>query len=85
MRDDANAEPQGPPLEARYANHFNIGFNAFEVILECGQSYEGQRRPALHTRIVTTPAYAKCLLALLSDSLMCYEKAFGTIPAEIGK
>jgi hypothetical protein len=30
--------------------------------------------------VVTTPAYAKVLLALLDKSISDYEEAFGTIP-----
>ncbi len=68
--------------EARFANYFNIGHNAFEVILEFGQFYEGNRRPILHTRVVTSPAYAKQLLQLLSNSLEEHERAFGIIPTD---
>lgn len=52
-------------LEGRYANYFNVGYSAFEVILEFGQFYEGSPRPHMHTRIVTGPAYAKALLEVL--------------------
>ncbi len=67
--------------EARYANYFNVGHNAFEVVLVFGQFYEGNSKPQLHTRIVTGPAYAKKLLEVLSDALQRYEAAFGPIRA----
>ncbi|HTS26569.1 MAG TPA: DUF3467 domain-containing protein [Bryobacteraceae bacterium] len=79
MGDDAGGSER-PPIEARYANYFNIGYNAFEVVVECGQSYEGQSGPLWHVRMVTTPAYAKRLLELLKDSLDRYEQTFGVIP-----
>ena len=66
--------------EGRYANYFNVGHNAFEVILEFGQFYEENEQPRLHTRIVTSPDYAKRLLELLQESLGQYEKQFGVIP-----
>jgi hypothetical protein len=68
------------PEEARYVNYFNVGYNAFEVIVEFGQSYEGQAKPLWLTRMVTTPSYAKRLLLLLDESLNKYEEKFGPIP-----
>jgi hypothetical protein len=67
------------PREVRYVNYFNVGYNAFEVVVEFGQSYEDQVEPLWLTRMVTTPAYAKRLLLLLDDSLHGYEQRFGTI------
>ncbi len=63
-----------------YANHFNIGHNAFEVILHFGQFHEGELQSLMHTRIITCPAYAKTLLHLLERSLAEYESNFGPIP-----
>jgi len=68
------------PHEARYVNYFNVGYNAFEVVVEFGQSYEGQAEPLFLARMVTTPVYAKRLLLLLDDSLNRYEQQFGSIP-----
>ncbi|HEV2963952.1 MAG TPA: DUF3467 domain-containing protein [Candidatus Angelobacter sp.] len=65
---------------ARYANFFSIGHNHFEFVLECGQFHEGSLEPAVHTRIVSTPAYAKMLSTLLAESLHRYEIEFGPIP-----
>jgi hypothetical protein len=65
--------------EGRYAYHFLIGHNAFEVILQFGQFYEGYSHPVMHTRIVTGPAYAQGLLQLLSQALDEYESTFGPI------
>ena len=72
-----NGEPNG-----RYANYFKVGHNAFEFVFDFGQTY-AQKRPApLHTRIITTPVYAKSLLGLLHESIDQYEQLFGTIPSE---
>jgi uncharacterized protein DUF3467 len=66
--------------EGRYSNHFRIGFNSFEFILDFGQAYEEVAAELHHTRLVTGPAYAKVLARLLLDSLAAYEQIHGTIP-----
>jgi hypothetical protein len=80
-RTDVRDSPLEEVPEGRYANYFNVGYNAFEVVLEFGQFYEGSREPRMHTRIVTGPAYAKALLDLLQSSLAQYEGTFGPIPS----
>jgi hypothetical protein len=67
------------PPEGRYVNYFKIGYNAFELIIDCGQFYADNEEPRLYTRIVTSPAYAKSLLKTLRDSLDEYEKAYGRV------
>jgi Protein of unknown function (DUF3467) len=79
MTDEPRADLREDEAEARYANYFNVGHNAFEVVLVFGQFYEGNLQPQLHTRLVTSPAYAKTLLDLLHDSLQRYEETFGPI------
>jgi len=69
-----DGEPEG-----RYANYFKSGHNAFEVILEFAQFYEGDVQPRVHTRIITSPAYARTFLEVLKDSLALYENVFGPI------
>jgi hypothetical protein len=71
----------GKDPEGRYANYFKAGHNAFEVILEFAQFYEGDTQPRVHTRIVTSPAYAKAFFEVLRDSLATYENAYGPIAA----
>lgn len=70
-----NNEPNG-----RYANYFTVGHNAFEFLFDFGQTYSQGRPASLHTRIITTPVYAKSLLGLLQESIDQYEQLFGTIP-----
>ena len=67
--------------EARYANFFEVGYNAFEFLLEFGQSYANEKA-RLHTRVVMSPSYAKELLRILTESVQDYENDFGTIKAE---
>ena len=54
-------------LEGRYANHFAVGYNAFEFIFDFGQSYSENNQPELYTRIVLSPTYAKEFLKMLQD------------------
>jgi hypothetical protein len=79
MERDARDCIAGNEAEARYANYFHVGHNAFEVMLEFGQHYEGASQPRMHTRIVAAPVYAKALLGLLDAAIAEYEKAFGPI------
>lgn len=54
-------------LEARYANHFDVGCNAIEVVIDFGQAYGDE--PRVHTRIVTSPFYASQLIEILAKAL----------------
>ena len=65
--------------EGRYANLFHIGFNAFEFVLDFGQHFGAGRADRIHTRIVTTPWYARRLLETLEESLRDYERTHGVI------
>jgi hypothetical protein len=57
-----------------------VGQNAFEVLLDFGQAYSEAEGPSLHTRIITSPAYAKALAHTLGAALERYERAHGPIP-----
>jgi hypothetical protein len=65
--------------EAKYANYFQAGQNAVEFVIEFGQLYADQTVPLLHTRIITTPSYAKNLLTLLQEALTEHEVQFGPV------
>ena len=69
-------------LEGRYANYFKVGHNAFEFLLDFGQFYPESEKAQLHTRIITSPIYAKALLETLQESIGRYEQTFGSIPKE---
>ena len=79
MMDDYVPHSFDDEREAQYANYFHVGHNAFEVMLQFGQFYEGDKQAVMHTRIVTCPAYAERLLDLLSRTLKQYETSFGPI------
>ena len=71
-------------LEGRYANCFKIGYNAFEFIIDFSQCYEDSKDgESIHSRIITSPTYAKLLLRTLSDALNQYEAVHGTIDEQI--
>ena len=73
--DEGKSGRTGNPPEGRYVNYFKIGYNAFELIIDCGQCYASNEEPQLQTRIITSPAYGKALPKTLGDSLEEYEKA----------
>ena len=79
MPDKSRAGNLGEEAEGRYANYFKTGHNAFEVILEFAQFYEGDAQPRVHTRIITSPAYARTFLEVLKESLEGYESEYGPI------
>ena len=64
--------------EGKYTNCFQIGHNAFEFVLEFGQSY-GDQPEYMHTHLVTSPAFAARLSELLLDALSQYQARFGPI------
>ena len=66
-------------VEGRYVNYFKVGYNAFEFLLDLGQFYPESEKAQLHTRIITTPIYAKALLEIIRESLDRYEQTFGPI------
>ena len=80
---DKSKDPQNTDqLEGRYANYFEVGHNAFEFVLDCGQFYAEDQKAQLHTRIITGPVYARALLETLRGSIDRYEQTFGAIPKQ---
>ncbi len=80
MKHEHEHQQDAEGLVGRYANYFKIGYNAFEFLLDFGQFYNEDEKAQLHTRIITSPIYAKTLHKLLQDSIDQYEQAFGAIP-----
>jgi hypothetical protein len=75
------SNPEPPDEAARYANHFAIGYNLHEIVMDFGQSYAGDPTVRLHTRLVTAPAYARDFSEMLRGVLDDYERSFGPIGA----
>jgi hypothetical protein len=67
--------------EGKYANYFEIGHNPFEFYVDFGQYDPQSEKVQMHTRIVTSPAYAKMMEETLSSSVANYEREHGPIPA----
>ena len=67
------------PLEAKYANYFQVGQNAIEFVIECGQHYANDPAPLIHTRVITSPTYAKNLLVVLQEAMQKHEDQFGAV------
>lgn len=81
--DHRSIEPTGKEEpRARYANYFEIGHNTAEFVLDFGQAYSDAKERELHTRIVTSPSYAKALRHLLEESIERYEQIYGEIHEE---
>jgi hypothetical protein len=74
--------PGNEGTAARYANYFEIGHNAAEFILDFGQAYSTSEERQMHTRIVTSPLYAKALLRLLGKAIELHEQGYGVIREE---
>jgi hypothetical protein len=84
-RNNEHEDPQGAhDLEGRYANYFKAGYNAFEFLLDFGQCYAEDEEAQLHTRIITSPIYAKTLLEFLRECIDQYEHDFGVIACNSG-
>jgi hypothetical protein len=75
--------PEASDEPAAWANHFEVGYNAFEFLFDFGQDFDsgGAGPQRVHTRIVTAPAYAKLFRGLLDRSIGDYEAVFGPINA----
>lgn len=69
----------GDPELGRYANYFEIGYNAFELILAFGQRHVDSTGQTWHTRIVISPGYAKTLLDMLERTIREYEARYGPL------
>ena len=72
-----------PELEGRYANYFEVGYNALEFVVNFGQVYEPGSEGRVHTRIITSPVYAKALIETLNESMKRYESSFGGVAKPI--
>ena len=64
--------PKKHKEDARYANYFQVGYNAFEFLLEFGQ-----REGRIHTSIYVSPQHAKMLSDLLLGALKEYSEGKG--------
>jgi len=79
-RPDRETDRAGGELpQGQYANHFEVGHNAVEFVLDFGQLYADSPGARIHTRIITSPTYAHDLLELLQKSIDEYRRGYGPI------
>jgi hypothetical protein len=74
QRGAKSCSPSSP--KSLYANYFEVGHTAFEFVLDFGQKYAGGHATC-HTRIVTSPTYARALLQTLTECVTEYRRSFG--------
>ena len=67
-------------LPSNYSNHLQVGYNAFEFLLEFAQFRENDTNIVNVAAIVTSPAFAKAFARTLNDSIASYQQRFGEIP-----
>jgi hypothetical protein len=81
----AESEKLACAVEARYANHFQVGHNEYEFIFDFRQFHPGQVDCAGESaqvpivRIVMGPPFAKALLDTLQRAVSDYEDLHGAI------
>jgi hypothetical protein len=71
-RQDSKLEMLRPTMSL-YANYFEVGHTPFEFVLDFGQSY-ANGETSYHTRIVTSPTYARALLDTLAQAFEDYRQ-----------
>lgn len=76
---DELPDPVCRESEARYANFFEVGHNAYEFLIEFGQYQPKAENVQVQSRIVTGPVFAKLLLSILTKAVAQFEEEHGTI------
>jgi len=77
--DDGRDERGERPIVGRwYANSFDVGHNAFEFKVDCGQESPDEVM-TVYFRIIASPFNARELFRLLGTGLLRYADAFGPI------
>ena len=79
MDRSSNSSGKHSKLEGKYANHIAVGFNAYEFLIDFGQSYSENEDAELSVRIVTSPFYAREFLKTLQKSIDQYDDSYGNI------
>ena len=60
-------------LTGQYANHFRLGFNKAEFVLDFCQQYEGDKDVTCHSRIIIAPEYIHEFKKLLNETLEMHQ------------
>jgi hypothetical protein len=67
--------PDDAEPNAQYTNSFEVGFNAYEFVLAFAIR-NGPEPGRTHTRIITSPNFARGLSELLQRSLLEYDDKY---------
>lgn len=67
-----------------YANCFEVGHNAFEFKVDCGQDSPDGNLMTLYFRVIASPFNAQQLFRLLGMGLLRYADTFGPIDHKAG-
>lgn len=70
------------PPHGQYVNYFEVGYNAFEFLLDFGRSIPGRENTECQTRLVLSPITLKALSTTILTSMKEYQRQFGPIPAD---
>jgi hypothetical protein len=76
MNDNHNCTGKNLSIEGRYANYFEVGFNAYEFILDFAQFNQETGKSIPHTRIIISPERAYTFLRTLEDSFLKFQQTF---------
>ena len=74
----ASRPPHDSPL-AVYANYCEVGFNAYEFLIDFGQFRPEQAAIHVHSRIVSGPVQAKLFARMLAEAIARHEAEHGLI------
>jgi uncharacterized protein DUF3467 len=79
VTDDNGGNDHGREVVGRwYANSFDVGHNAFEFKVDCGQERPDEEI-SVYFRVIASPFNARELFRLLGTSLLRYADTFGPI------
>ena len=79
MSADPASRTQADSLLAIYANYCEVGFNAYEFLIDFGQFRPEQAAIHVHSRIVSGPVQAKLFARMLSEAIARHEAEHGVI------
>jgi hypothetical protein len=78
-----NGNDDRPVVGRWYADSFDVGHNAFEFTVDCGQESHDEVM-TLYFRVIASPLNARELFRLLGVSLLRYADTFGPIDGPSG-
>jgi len=79
MNDERKAYRDRDKIKGQYANYAKVGHNAFEFIFDFGLLQGESGDVFIHTRIFTSPGYAKAFMEILQESIAKHEETYGNI------